>query len=393
MARSCRHEKYIIQRSNKSGVSFQIWIKYKDENGKALYYQKVINAKDYSTPGEALAAAVMDRDNALQKIRLGQNVTKDLTVQMCYDKIPALFPVSLSTIERNDSIFHRGIEKYGLANKSILKLTTAELQACIAHDAKKQTQDQVNRLISVWRKIYRIAQMEGIAVTDKTLVLMPVKSKVVKIPKNVEITHEDFSRFMDALLQYQTQAIHSAHRNRVIWFLLEIMFYTGCRPCEALALNAEDIVIDPEHAYITINKEVGSTSDEHRQIVPAKTPLSIRQIPIPTVAVSLFQQLKEWSSSSPLLADFDNRPMDINYVANYIHLVSLNCGIPFNSYRLRHLFSTDMFNEKVNPRIVQDLMGHTSQAMSLYYARSSDTDRLKAIDDRSLILQNLELDN
>jgi integrase len=45
-------------------------------------------------------------------------------------------------------------------------------------------------------------------------------------------------------------------------------------------------------------------------------------------------------------------------------------------------FSTKMFNEKVNFRIVQDLMGHTSQAMSLYYSRSSENDRLNAIDNR-----------
>ena len=81
-----------------------------------------------------------------------------------------------------------------------------------------------------------------------------------------------------------------------------------------------------------------------------------------------------------LISDKDGSLYDIDFVSNYIHLVSKACGIPFNAYRLRHKFSSDLFAAKENPRVIQDLMGHASAEMSIEYARSSEEDKKKAIE-------------
>ncbi len=69
-------------------------------------------------------------------------------------------------------------------------------------------------------------------------------------------------------------------------------------------------------------------------------------------------------------------------LSNYIHLVSKKSGIDFHMYTLRHQLSTDLFNEGKNPAVIRDLMGHQSEDMSLYYAKSEKQDRLKALSGR-----------
>ena len=48
-----------------------------------------------------------------------------------------------------------------------------------------------------------------------------------------------------------------------IYYMLWIMYYSGCRTAEALALSAGDY--DREGHILRINKSVGSTGSETRQ--------------------------------------------------------------------------------------------------------------------------------
>ena len=80
-----------------------------------------------------------------------------------------------------------------------------------------------------------------------------------------------------------------------------------------------------------------------------------------------------------MIIDQDGKPYEISAVSNQISLVSKKCGIKFNAYMLRHLFSTTLYREGVNQAVIRDLMGHTSSSMTLGYANTSEEDRKKAI--------------
>ena len=96
-----------------------------------------------------------------------------------------------------------------------------------------------------------------------------------------------------------------------------------------------------------------------------------------------------WSKNDELLlADIDGKPFDIDLVCTLIVNVSRKCkskySFTFNQYKLRHLFSKDLFEANVNPKVIQALMRHANENMSLYYAYTTDEDKAKAIENRKL---------
>lgn len=52
------------------------------------------------------------------------------------------------------------------------------------------------------------------------------------------------------------------------------------------------------------------------------------------------------------------------------------------NYRLRHAFSADLFRSGTNPKVIQTLLGHESENMSLYYAYTTESERLDAVNKR-----------
>lgn len=348
----------------------------------------------------ALEAACRIRNDTLDKFKQGFCLNKTLTVEECFNKEKDLFPLSYKSKERHQSTFKHAIKAYHLDGIDISKLSASQLQQSLIKYAKTNSQGCVNDALTIWRRIYQIAAMEGLSVTDKTKMLQPIKSKVITKKRDVTISHEDFDQFCIALLNYNKVqkefSFKDQFRNQAIWFMLQIMLYTGLRPSEVMALSREDIHITDDtqlkdYSLISVSKAVGSTADHKQQIVPPKTKTSNRQVPITSDLKPILVNLLAWSHNDPLLADFNGNPFDIDFVSNYIHLVSKSCGIKFNAYMLRHLFSTDLFHDHVNPRVVQDLMGHSSQSMSLYYARSSEEDRITALQNRRLSSEEKEM--
>ena len=144
-----------------------------------------------------------------------------------------------------------------------------------------------------------------------------------------------------------------------------------------MALNYDDF--DKESKTLYINKSVGSTGTETRQIITTKTIESIRYVPCTDELIAILNSLRAYSSSSPMIIAHDGKPYEISVISNHISLVSKKCGIKFNAYMLRHLFSTTLYREGVNQAVIRDLMGHTSSSMTLGYANTTEEDRKKAI--------------
>ena len=188
--------------------------------------------------------------------------------------------------------------------------------------------------------------------------------------------YNDFIAVLNGLLTYGGAETYD---HRGIWFMLQIMYYTGARPAEVLALTADDIA----DGYITISKAVGSTTKKKRQIVPPKTEASNRRIPVSPELAKILAQLKAWSRHEYLLADERGDLRDIDEVSNTIHLVARKHGVKFNAYMLRHLMSTELLH-RGDSVVARDLLGHTSFSLTLAYARSTDDQIRDAISHRTI---------
>mgnify|MGYP001290450056 FL=1 len=374
MARKIRKEKHISQRVLPNGkISLLIQIKRGGET-----YRKSINVGDYPTPAMAMDVACEIRDDLLRNIRNNITIEKFPTIEKLYKRMHELFPCSFKTKTKYNHYYTSAISKY--ADIPINKITAADIQESINNYLTTHSQEDTNRCLSVWKKIYTTAQIEEIPIIDKTLKVSVAKSKIVVEPRDVKTTLENFNHFLDALLNYHAYDNKGRYRSMSIWYMLNIMYYTGMRNAEVFALRRENI--DLTNNVIKVRAMVGSDKKELGVIVPVKTVRSIRDIPICAELKEILLHLMAWHQFDYLICDYNGKLYKTDFVSNYITNVAKKNKIKFNAYMLRHLFSSDLIKSNTNLRTIQELMGHSSSSMTLAYARVTDEDKNAAIASR-----------
>ena len=365
----------IYERKGKNGITLQIILRYGDPKNRKTF-TKTIKVSDYPSKKDAYAVARMIRDKARLDISVGRVIENSTpTVKWFFDKELELSGFSIKTKAKHKTLYDNSIIQF--ADVPLDKIKTSDIQKSIIEFAESHSNDRIQRLISVWRAIYHTASMLEYEITDKTIALKNVKSKLVSTPRNTSIDLETFALFCDELLKYNSKDGVPCKMSQDAWYMLQIMRWTGCRTAEVLALNWDDF--DAENKTLYINKSVGSTGSETRQIITTKTTKSIRYVPCTDELIAILNSLRAYSSSSPMIIAQDGKPYEIDIISNHISLVSKKCGIKFNAYMLRHLFSTTLYREGVNQAVIRDLMGHASSSMTLGYANTSEDDRKKAI--------------
>lgn len=369
-----RDTKYIRKRKRSYGFSYLVEIPYTDEAGRLRRFTETVRVIDYGSDSAALLAAQKIRNDALHDIQSGKMRRSFPTVANLYRRKWELMPLSVNTREKQDAIYAAAIAPYG--DKLINDVTIEDIQLSVNTYAQTHSDDAVKRLMTVWRQIYKACLILGYDIADQSNAVIVPKSKVVTRHKDVRMEYTDFKTVLNGLLTYGGGETYD---RRGIWYMLQIMYYTGCRPAEALALTADDI----SGGYISISKSVGSTITEKQRIVPPKTNASYRRIPIAPQLAPILSDLVQWSKYEYLLADHDGNLRDIDEVSNTIHLVARKHGVRFNAYMLRHLMSSELLH-RGDSVIARDLLGHTSFSMTLDYARSSDEQIYNAIRDRSI---------
>jgi integrase len=363
--------KYIRKRKRKYGTAFLIEIPYKDEEGTQKRYTATVKVLDYGDEKTALIAAQRIRNEALNDIQSGKLKRSFPTIKSLYRQKWELMPLSINTHEKQDAIYSTAIRP--IESKYIDEVTVSDIQLSVNQYALDHSQDAVSRLMTVWRQIFKCALILGYDVPDRTEAVIIPKSKIVTQHRDVRMNVDDFLIVLDALKD------SGRYNDRVIYYMLLIMYYTGCRPAEALALTADDI----SDMYIRINKAVGSTASLKRQIVPTKTESSVRRLPIASELIPVLDDLKEWSKHKHLLAFESGELADIDEVSDTINKIAKKKHVHFNAYMLRHLMSSELLH-KGDSVIARDLLGHTSFSMTLDYARSTDQQILEAVAGRSL---------
>lgn len=364
--------KYIRKRKRKYGTAFLIEIPYKDEEGTQKRFTDTVKVIDYGDEKTALIAAQRIRNKALNDINTGKLKTLYPSIKMLYKAKWELIPLSLATHDKQDSVYKQSI--ISMENTTIDKVTITDIQKSLNDYAETHSDDQTSRLMTIWRQLYKAAAMLGYDVVDRTNGVIIPKSKLVIKHRNVQMNMSDFLTVLNGLLEYTGTDLYN---NRGIWFMLLIMYYTGCRPSEALALTAEDI----SEEWIDINKEVGSTRTAYTQIIPPKAD-SVRKVPIPSALKPILKQMIEWSEHYYLLADDQGNLRDIDDISKVINAVAKKHGVKFFSYMLRHQLSSDLIID--DPVAARDILGHSSFGMTLSYARATDSQLHNAVNNRAI---------
>lgn len=168
--------------------------------------------------------------------------------------------------------------------------------------------------------------------------------------------------------------------NLEYYTIFEILYYTGMRVGEALALTLNDI--DLKNNIISVNKTYYHITGKDL-INPPKTEGSERQIDIPAF---LAEEIKDYIAHlykpDPEVRLFNKRPQ---YVRSVLKDRAEKAGVKqIRVHDLRHSHASMLINLGANPLLVAERLGHESPAITLKtYAHlfpSSQADIVKKID-------------
>jgi len=162
-------------------------------------------------------------------------------------------------------------------------------------------------------------------------------------------------------------------RHYVIWVFLVT---TGVRLGEALGLKWSDIDIAESRAHIrrSLQRQRGVGS----VFVEPKTAKSRRTVPMPegTVGALLNHRCaqeadrqeagKTWVGHDLVFSSPVGRPLDMSFLSLVFHRTLKRAGLPhYRIHDLRHTTATHLLTKHVHPKIVQDLLGHSTIAITL----------------------------
>lgn len=371
MANKFKKEKYISQQQTKQGWKFRVRIYI----NKILIADKTFHEKDHLNVKEAFNAAKQFRDQTLATGEVTR-FTKKATVEDCYNMSFDLYPLRKETVRKTNLLFNKYVP-YHLVQ--ITDITAADIQRSLNELIEIASDDTIKRVFTIWKRIFKTALINDYCNKDITIKVIAPKSHF-KPQERCFTTNKQTLDLITNLLLEQKRA--NKFDNKMICYALEIMFYTGLRPCECFALNKEDINMLKRE--LSINKELGSTLSESNVIRPCKTDKSNRKVPICDDLYDVLFELINMQPSKKLLADHTGNYFNTTKVGNKLRLICRKNDIKFNMYQLRHQFSTDLITNHVDVRTVMELMGHNNTNMTVEYARSSDDLKAEALKNRKL---------
>ena len=394
-----KKEKYIEERhSTRKGheneiTAFVVNIPYK-ENGNKKKYVKNFAIKDYVNANSAKKAAIKERDRMMPLLADKSNEPgkeENYTVDELFSMVPNYFPVKIGSLMKNEKVYEKHI-------KNIRDIDRIDVQKTLNHVASYCVQQTVRNVKTDWHRIFQVAQLLDINITDwTTLIISPKATKVTDRSVTYQnISQEEFLSFIEFMKSYggylETE-VDRIYNRTILIYLLMVMRITGIRLQEARGLDRKDIsfhknyVEDPEtgktviEEYATINicRSAGSTLTESNAIRTTKTRWSVRTLPVYGADVDLLKEALSYSKYDTLFATYQGVPFTSSEASDYIGRVVRRyrkvTGKDFDFYStlMRKSYSSDQYDNNVSPATVKKLMGHRYASTSLdWYATASD---------------------
>ena len=155
---------------------------------------------------------------------------------------------------------------------------------------------------------------------------------------------------------------------------------TGLRQGELLGLRWEDV--DPESATLRVRHTLqppGFPKGAPARLIPPKTRRSLRSVHLPHSAVLSLARHREiqhtersgangtWHDRGLVFPNTVGGPMDYtNFVPRYFKPLLRRAGLPdIRFHDLRHTCATLLLTKGVHPKIVSEMLGHSSVSITL----------------------------
>ena len=222
------------------------------------------------------------------------------------------------------------------------------------------------------RSVHKIFTVLSCALTAavENGILAQNPCKRVVLPRILKKKHE-------VLDKEQAKRLVDAARGRRLWFLLLMAITTGARIGELLALHWEDM--DVEGRRVVIHRTVSRVTGFGQLERPQPKTASGRRRVILTQAVidgiteqkALIATLRQragnrWRDLDLVFPNRRGSHLNAQYVRRELRAILVAAGLPERTFhKLRHSAATILFAAGVNPKVVQEMLGHSDISMTL----------------------------
>ena len=269
-------------------------------------------------------------------------------------------------------IYYKNISPY-LGNRKINSLVKSDIQLLVDRAYEDNYAYERQSKIKVI-----LRDMLQRAVEDSLIINNPVSGIKIRSEKEIKakaLTNEEQEVFFDYC------------RNTFYDNLFNVAVNTGLRPGELFALTEEDI--DFENGFIDISKTLvyqKYLTDTRKEfhLEPPKTKQSYRKVPINSVCreylsrqielKKIVSQKRPKEQNSYLFVSKFNTPLNSQMYSDAIKAVIRQINLTrsfeeqfevFSGHTFRHTFATRCFENGIEPKVVQNFLGHASLKMTM----------------------------
>ena len=210
------------------------------------------------------------------------------------------------------------------------------------------------------------------------------KPRIVK-PKIHPLTEEQARTLLDAV------------KGDVLEGIITVTLVTGLRRGEVLGLKWEDI--DLENKYLYVRRSVGRAYKYGIVVSEPKTKSGIRVIKLPNIVIDVIAEHKvlqdavkaklgtRWQDSGYVFCNGIGEFLDESQLQLMYKRLLKRAMLPnIRFHDLRHSAATIMISMGVNPKVVQEILGHSNISMTMdTYAHvlpSMQQDAMEKLNDR-----------
>ena len=260
-----------------------------------------------------------------------------------------------NTIKSYKPAFERAKAEFG--TRPVGSITAQQIDDYIRDFAAARARKTVVTQLQVIRQILRKAEVDGRIKYNPT--------SAVKPPRNLPRTRRE------APDRDQIQRIKAGIKLPFGLFA-GLIYYTGCRRGEALALTGADI--DRKNKLIRIRKSVYYMGNSPH-IKEPKTEKGFRTVPL---LDALDAALPRKLPKGYLFAGADGHPLtDSQFKVMYREYKAAS-GVTVTPHQIRHGYATALFESDIDPKTAQTLLGHAQLSTTMDIYTHVYADKLKA---------------
>ncbi len=166
-----------------------------------------------------------------------------------------------------------------------------------------------------------------------------------------------------ALTAAQAKRLLEVARDDRLYALYVLAITTGMRQGELLCIMWEDLDLDQRTLHVS--RAVQSLQHKGLMITEPKTAKSRRTIKLTVYAVETLRA-RGPKEKGLVFATSHDTPFSGRNLGHYFHALCEQAGIPkilFHS--LRHTFASLLLSQNVHPKVVQEMLGHSTISMTL----------------------------